>query len=287
MMTKLLLPLASSLLLPLSGLHAAVIGVDWGSSGTVTSNQSLNLPGSTDYDTTRVWQQTGSTPITPSSGYTGQPFYGIIQYNNGTTAGNLNSAIVMNRPAGARDRFYLQSPAGGTGTKSLSGLVYVKKDDFMNGLNGAAPLRFDEESSMSITISNFTVGAGSATRVVRLAVLNDGQWYVSNSYRSSVTTFTVSDLLSQKWALYPGDTAPLAGTSYNEADYTVYGSELQNIEAVGVYFLNQNATPTDARDFSFDQFQVSFAAPIPEPSTVALLGVAALGAGLLRSRIAR
>lgn len=287
MMTKLLLPLASSLLLPLSGLHAAVIGVDWGSSGTVTSDQQLNLPGFTDYDTTRVWQQVGSTALTPASGYTGLPFYGIIQYSNGTSAGNLGSAIIMNRPAGVRDRFYLQGVAGGTGAKSLSGLVYVKKDDFMNGLNGAAPLRFDEESTMSITISNFTAGAGSATRVVRLAVLNDGQWYVSNSYRSSTTTFTVTDLLTQKWALYPGDTAPLAGTSYNEADYTVYGNELHNIEAVGVYFLNQNATATDARDFSFDQFQVSFAAPIPEPSTVALLGVAVLGAGLLKSRIVK
>ena len=282
-MIKTLLPIAAASLLPLLNLHAAVIGVDWGGKGIVNSDQSLNLPTPTDYSTTRVWTQTGSGALTPVANYNATPLYGIIQASDGGAPANFGSAKIMDRtPVGEiGDRFYLQAIANSPVTpraQSISGLVYVKKGDFMNGLNSAAPVRFDESSSLSLSVSNLSGGGTGSALVVRLAVLNGDQWYVSQTYRSSTGTLSISDAYNQSWAIYPGeDQIPLADTSYNALDYNVQGSEFDNIQAVGVYFLSQ-ATHSTSRDFSFNKFDASFA-PIPEPSSVALLGAAAVGIG--------
>ncbi len=280
----------ASLLLSAASLQAAVVGVEWGSAETVDSDQALVLPTPNDLSGMRVWSQTDSTPLTPSGpNYRGTPFYGIVQNQVGGVAADFGSAIIMNRGDG-RDRFYFQGTESTTGTSVLSGLVYVKKEDFLNDLSGPAPLRFDEGSAMSLKVSNIAGGNGGAlVRAVRLAVLDGSQWYVSASYVSSTDALNLSDLSTSRWIAYPGEgTLPLAVPSFNDIDYGVLGSSFSDIQAVGIYFLNSRAGNNSARDFSFDLFSASFAEPVPEPSSVALVGVTGgVGLWMLRRRKAQ
>lgn len=261
--------------------------VEWGGTGIVTGNPVLNLTSPTDSGSTRVFDQT-TEELSPLSGYNAQPFYGIIQNNGGGgSAVDFSLARVENATP---DRVLIRgiSSTEVGPARSVAGLIYFKKEDFYE--DAAPSYRFDASSQLSINVSSFNAGGGTGSlRVVRFAVLNEGQWYLSDSYVSQTGAFTLNNLLTQKWALYDANPALLPGSSFVEGDYTALGSDFQNIEALGFYFLNSfssSATATDTPFLGFNDFEATVEA-IPEPSTIAFLTLVGMGFFAKRRNVQR
>lgn len=255
--------------------------VKWNGTDIVTTNQSLNLTSYSDTNRTRVFNQT-TTPLSPQTSYNAQPFYGIIQNNSGTTAQDFSSARVENA---SPDRTLIVGQGGIANegpARSVAGLIYFQKEDFLNYQSGDT-YQFDANSKLTLNISSLNAGGGTgSSRVVRFAILNDGQWYLSWTYQSSTTLWTLDNLADQRWAEYTADTSLLPPSSFTSGDYTT--RDFQNIQAVGFYFLNSfsaNASAAGSVSFGFNNFEASLAA-IPEPSTMALAMLA--GIGLLAGR---
>lgn len=250
----------------------------------VTSSQSLSLGTPTDKNTDyRLWSRTATsfTPAAPD--YTGQAVYGYLQNRSGDSSPGGFATAQVTHVTSPGDRLEFAGTAKDQttwGARSISGLLYFKKEDFLGGLDAAPALRFADDAGASLNISGFAGGGTGSSRVVRLAVLNDGNWYVSYSYASDTNLFNIADLNAQKWALYPVEAGELLPTpSFSLVNYTFNGADFEQIEAIGLYFSNSHAANNGvfgAPNFHFNAFNASFEA-IPEPSAALLL----LPAGLL------
>ena len=251
-------------------LCGATIGVNWGGSSLVTETQSLILGSPSDSGGIRTYTDAG-IPITPSAPvYTGQKFYGVLQNQTGSTPQNLAEAAIVNTVS--KDSLTIRGATYDSSNpiaRSITGLIYVKKEDFLNGLSSAEKIEFSAGSTLSLTIDAFVAGGTGSARMARMAVLNDGLWYLSQTYVSNTGVFSISDPTTEKWALWNPSGAPLATTP---SVFTHLGSEFEGIQGIGFYFLDSfaMASTTAQPVFRVDSFQASFAS-IPEPSTVSLL----------------
>ncbi len=271
-MKKLLHSTLATFLLAASASASTLLGVSWGGTGVATSSQTLSLGTASDTGGYRVWRATGSPMVAPSSSYLAQPFYGILQNQNGSSPQNFGTASVIHHNMG--DYIDLRGSlrdAENPVDRSIAGLIYFKKEDFLNGLSTAGPLSFASDGQLSLTVRQLNSGG---TRVGYLAVLNDGVWYLSTRF-NGVTTVTLSNPTTANWAEWDPSSSPLpeSPTLFN-----ISGSTFTNIEAVGFYFFNsQPSSSANQPIFQASAFEASFAVPVPEPSQLLLL---ALGGGV-------
>jgi hypothetical protein len=247
-----------------SAARSALI-IDFGGN-MVSSNQNLVLPTPTNDGDTRYWEYDFDTPISPSSSvYSGIPFYGVLQHTSGTgTAANFGRARVG---SGSIGEIEIRGSAHGTGN-FITGLVFFKPE-----LNPGESVAFMPGDSITMSNHTFTTNPGNPRRY-RMAVLNDGGWYLSaSSYPGNQTgfgTFTIADAAAEMWGAWDPTTVPLDPTNDPSGSYTTLGSTFTNVEAVGVWFAFSGSSTQEAR-FSLSGLQVNATTVIPEPHTLGLL----------------
>lgn len=273
-----------SLLVPLTG-SAQVVAVDWGGE-MVTVSTDLNLGTATTVDDTRGYAQHSST-LSPTSGYTGTPFYGAIQNTVSTGAQDFNATSVVNTTP---DVFRVDSAVAGSGnTSSMRGLMYFKKADFANGLNSTPSLGLvDATGAFKMTLEQFQSNVGG--RSLRFAILDSDNWYLSEfAYIDQIgfndtTTVTLNNPASANWGLWSSSEAPAIPLDPLPGSYATLGSSFTDIQAVGLFF-NGAQTNSNSR-LRVSEFE---AALIPEPSAAMLLllvgGAVAFGALVRRRRL--
>lgn len=278
------------LLVPLTG-SAQIVAVDWGGE-MVTVSTDLNLGTATTVDDTRGYAQHSST-LSPTSGYTGTPFYGAIQNTVSTGAIDFASASVINATP---DMFMVNSGfADGAGTtSSMRGLMYFKKADFANGLDSTPSLALTNTTgALKFTIEQFQ--ANVSGRSVRFAILDSGNWYLSEAASTTNPTlgdppliFTLDNPASANWGLWSTSATPtieLDGPP-GSGSFTIVGSTFGDIQAVGFFFDGAQSGTNPNTRLRISEFE---AALIPEPSAAMLLllvgGAVALGSLVRRRRL--
>lgn len=233
--------------------------------------------------------------LTPTSGYVApegksSTFYGGWSSSSGTapaiaggasgTESALQSRSVYNNGSG--DYIYLSL---GLVSPQIRGLFLFDKDDFLNGMN-AVDVAFDENSSLS-----FTGFVGGWRPNLRWVVQDGDTWYISDMTFTSTEPFfnlggpvsaTLNDPNNQLWAAYTPIASDSAGPfMYNAAPEGGYVAHaFTNIQAVGIFFDSYGIEATTDGTFSnigLQQFVVTGVVAVPEPSTVALGGLALLG----------
>ncbi len=264
------LPIASFFCVALLGLGLAASAeasliVNWGGE-MVTANRNLSLPAPTDSESggIRTWNWSSSSGVlNPTSGYTAAPFWGALQTTteSGVPAG-LGTARITNN--GTADYLEIR---GSTANGDMEGFIFFKPE-----VAEGSTVSFDETSSLKLVITNLNYNP----REVRMAVLNDGTWYLSGGVGGLVTgatTFSITNTDASRWAEWSGvnGAAPLPAIP---GSYTISGSSFDKIEAVGFYFAAAGNGSSAAPRFEVNEFVVN-AQVVPEPSTALLL----LGSG--------
>lgn len=247
-------------------LFGAVINLHWGGLDVVTTSPDLTLGTPSDGTTYRYYNQSTQAITANLTGYNALPLYAYLQNNDTRGATNFSVAKVVHSSEGDYVRLdgAIQDLEN-RGQRSIVGLIYLKKEDFLGPAHGSASLSFADNTPLTANIRQLNAGL---EREVRFAVLNDGQWYVSVGRQTGATLFTLADPLAGKWTLWDPDTAPLSAlpTGGNHL-----GSDFQNIQAFGLAFLNVQATTSNSSPlFQLSTLGASFEA-IPEPSGLALL----------------
>lgn len=93
------------------------------------------------------------------------------------------------------------------------------------------------------------------SRAVRMAVLNDGVWYLSQELRTGMTRFEILNASAAMWGAWE----ELKGAESLPAVPVIFatsGSELTNIQAVGFYFSALASEANGAR-LEMDNFKAS------------------------------
>lgn len=260
---------------------AATTIVDFG--GDYVSNPTfapLNFGSTSTTGNTLTSLYSDTVPKSPSSGYTTPPgksgtFYGAFE----TTTPSATPAFGLSRVTNASPNdTVLMNGGSGAGTNTLLGLYAFLSPDFLNGANTGS-VSFDENSSLSLTI------LASAAGTIRMAALNDGQWYLSETVYSVATasTFTVDNPNEINWGAW---TPPTSGTFPAVPSlFDVAGSTFTDIQGVGFYFARSRVTVGPA--FSWNSFQATaLVVPVPEPGVGSLL-LAATAATLCVRRFRR
>lgn len=236
---------------------AAVI-VDWGGD-MVTANRDLSLPTPVTNGEIRTWPwSSGSAPLSPNhADYTGQEFFGALQLDTNTgEAANLTRNRIFNDAAGD----YLQ--IWGTGENSTtSGLVFFKP-----AVPEGSTVRFDSTSSIVAQYSLLQY----SNRRIRIAVLNDGVWYLSQaSFTNTSGTLTISDASAAMWGVWSGvdGAAPLPEIP---TSFTTPGSMFENIQGIGIYFTVTGNGSNSGGRFELTNFSAT-AVVVPEPAVALLL----------------
>lgn len=274
------------LVTPTEKTHAATIIADWGGD-YVSASRGFVLPTATDTGTTRTYNYSSSTAISPASAYappTGKSgtFYGALQSaatGPGAALQSFNAARIFN--SGTTDYINVQgdlAAAGATNFTTISGLVFFKKADFLNSLNTGS-ITFDSTSSFTMDIRTST---GTSARLVRMAVQDGSQWYLSNSSRASAGTFSIANLSSQNYGAWniTSSSAPLPSAP---GTFATAGSTFTDIQAVGFYFdvpQNDGNRPV----LSINSFSLT---AVPEPSSILLLTMGLTSAMIFRRRTGR
>lgn len=250
-------------------LQAAERVVNWlGATNNYVTNglsKVLNLSAysTTDNGGSRTWNYSLTAQLNPQAGYTpgtGEtgPFYGALEATNSSgvvIVPPTTSMVIYNGTAPVGDYFRFR-----TGTNSvvvdqtLKALVVFKKADFLAVTNGFFWL--DATSTMNLRIKAKSAG----TLLARMAVLNGSQWYLSSSSASAVGDFTISDCAAQNWGVWNPATAPIAAPP---ASFTVPGSDLTDIQAVGFYISVVRATTTLYAGVDIDGYTATMGAPLP------------------------
>lgn len=248
--------------------------VDWNGSYTAAYTSLVGTPTTGSGWTT--YNYSDSVPKSPSSGdgYTGPAFYGAFSLENGSGIGNPTfGASTFGLTTTTQMRF---GATANSGSLTARGLVFFKKEDFLNGSGG--PVTFDENSTLALNINSSSPSGAGNVRLYKAAVyaLVDGNWnwYLSQSQQSGTTLFTISDLADEMWVLYDVDasTAPLNGVS---GSYSTAGGDFDDVGAVGLFFNYYVANQGGSFAFYYNSFTVD-AQVVPEPSTGAALGMGAL-----------
>ncbi len=236
--------------------------VDWGGD-YVASYTPLDLATPSTGSGWVTYNYSDSTPISPA----GPTFYGaisLIDSSGSGTPGFISDRLGIAHAA-AGDSLRIGAAAGATQMRMI-GLIFFKKEDFLNGAGGV--LNFSDGGSISM---NTTSSVGTNPRQIKGAVYallgGEWKWYVSGT--SAASALTIEDPANITWAPYEIDasTAPLEVAPGSSA-YTVYGNEFEDIGAIGFYF-NYFQTNNNF-GFFMNSFQAE-ATVIPEPGTLSLL----------------
>lgn len=256
--------------------------LDFGSSTYVTTNpnfsRTVSASGSGPFVYTNAFSST--TPLTPTSGYTGPAIYGGYQITSTAQAVNILERIANNTaissvnydvPLITADR----TESTWSGTLTVGGVMLLNLD---------APASIDGFTAI-------TTKSGSSVNTVtcRWVVGIDDSYYVSNltftaPNNGGTSSLTGASLLSTTWALYdPATSLSFSGSSFSALSLT-------NVSSVGVYFSASQTLASNAgsRGFGFGlaDMDITGTAMIPEPSTYTLLlGGGILAVAMLRRRL--
>ncbi len=262
----------------LASLAPATVVIDFGGD-MVSGHQNFDL-GSLVESPTGVygWYRTGATPlIANSSNYTGPTLYGIIQQEGEVASGGFYRVRNLDVDDVFQNRTF--SPLDIT---SYS-LGYVKKSDFLNGMSEVSNLSLKGQDAISMNVSTL-FGNGTSTRLVHFVVQNGTDWYISSASVTAAGVLSIDNGQTSTWA--PWSIPPATGGLFPSVptEFAVLGSDLTDIQAVGVWsrITATHATSNAVADFQFASFEV---AVIPEPGAVAaVMGLLVVGLVLIRRR---
>ncbi len=282
--------------------HAATISVDWGGD-YVTANQGFSQG---SFGVYRFNDDNAADPTVPAGSNMRQRI--LFGLTNSTT-GYYTPGSGYTAPSGKTGNFYLgentlyanqfQDPsvfrvtdhAGADGirlrtqdqTTTSYALLGFAKADFLNGTSSQT-LSLDSTTSISITLGS-DVGQ-SGTSAARYAVLNAGQWYLSNTTFSIAAGLnTLSSSGTETWGtidpLGTDGVSALAGTGLNVAPGSFSSQTFNDVQGFGLWIGHTGNSTDQPLDFEVTGFS---ATTVPEPATWAML-LGGLGAlALLRRR---
>jgi hypothetical protein len=254
-----------------TAIHAAVV-VDYSGAGQVSSPSNLGGKG-TGFD--------AGTAISPSSGYTGQTFYGAVATSNDTTAPLTNWSIQNDLTIGdfTKDWIQLYAPSTTTGVdKHHYGFLLFKQADFQEYSDLTGGVTLDSTTSLSYLMRRT---AGSPTDVA-FAIQTDSGYFLSTPTVLSTNqanggeSVTLADPTAASWKSFDPATSIASYGSDASPDLT-------NVLGIGLWFDNVRVG-TSTSGMNINISDISFTA-VPEPSTYALWGgFLALGLVLYRRR---
>jgi hypothetical protein len=278
-----------------------MIAVDWGgsygNSFSSTINQGLGtaitLTGDYTFDGNSdaayilpfggVFMPSADSRYVAPAGKTGPLFGGTMLVNHSSATVPTGTGIYR-WSAGTPNTLQRTAPhTEGLGTTaSMSTSYFVKKTDFLNGLNTASSVGFSNQAAgASVSISDLRNFSGVAT--VGFIAQEGSGWYFSLAHTRAAAGGAFSGTISLNpyaadWYAFD----PLSNQLLNTGNLGTAkaGSTFNNINAFGVLGQNFGFNGTVANSQKFDVTGFS-AVMIPEPSTVGLLGLGAVVALLL------
>lgn len=195
---------------------AATPIIEWGGI-MAPANSNLVFADHTDSDDTRMWKNT-EEPLHVES-----RMYGILQNRSGTTTPeNFAIARIVHDAGGD----YLQIHGNGAEGNAIAGLIFFKPD-----VPAGSTISFDKDSSLEVNIKKFLLNP----RLMRLAVLNNGVWYLSKYFETGVTEFKVSNAADTMWGAWE-ELKDAESLPEPPMSFTTSAAELTNIQAIGFYF---------------------------------------------------
>jgi hypothetical protein len=295
------------LLVSPASLNAGLLIVDWGGNyvsatqdlqgkNTFFDNDNIDADGDGTADDSiggRLFSE--STAFSPTTGYSGTSgtFYGGAitgnQDNPTTLSGTTPFDELGIQNQGPNDELEVTASSHGH-FHDVHMAVYWDKADFLNG-GDSFPVFFDETSSVTVDLNE-----GSAENLVdaevRLVVRDDlgNFWlsetaYVSPSQNSSFTWDSANQGFSTtddgNWASYdpnatfPGATSAGSDLRFDQDSATFSSQDFSSITGIGFFF--EQDTFHNNIGFHVSGFEANASVAVPEPSTVTLLGVTALG----------
>lgn len=268
--------------------HGAPI-VHWGGN-YVTLGQDLALPTPTDVGTTRIWAYSGTTPISPSAGYTAPPdrsgtFYGGTYLTRSVSIVDWTRARVINEgPGNLFDQIVINRGLHATASFSGAAFFAFLTDSFLNGGGGGETVQFGLNGGIPTGSLSMEIGLAQAA-TFRFAVLNNGQWYLSSATATEVGEFSISsdDILASTWALWEPTGGADGRLESVPGSFDVLGSSFTDIEGFG-YYIGVNGGPAEGVGGGISSFMANGMVVVPEPGVVSLLLVGAAGFFMLRSR---
>jgi hypothetical protein len=237
--------------------------VHWGGD-SVTGSRNMVLPATTTSGGTVTYAYSGTTALTPSSGYSppadrSGAFFGALEnISNDGTPRNLGAARVSNNLTD--DFLYVQGNSGVPGT--VRGLFFFPKAGFLAGGSDAIAL-----GGVSGSLEIRTL---SATGSFRFAVQNGSQWYVSESQRTATGLFDLADFAGETWAAWDPATTPIDPLP---TTFSTSGGTLADIQAFGFTFSASRGDSTPS--VSIEEFMV-VAVPEPAAGLLAAMGIVGL-----------
>lgn len=261
---------------------ATVVSFDGANNNYISgSTLGLNMPtpthpsGTNDY----VFGYSSGTQLSPLAGYTGPKFYGggwMTSADGSVTTFSLKR-LRSDFNATSKTQIELSMTSHSGVETSGASFITFRKEDFAGGATGTFAL--DSTSSINLTIST-----GSQS-TVRFAVQANGQWYLSStsvepaSNTGGALSLSGQALLDSTWSLWDPTGGADGRLGAVSDDFSTIGSSLTNIESVGYHVTYNNSSSNQyasVTQFSADLVPVA----VPEPSTVALAAISAVGFGI-------
>ncbi len=174
-------------------------------------------------------------------------------------------------------RFSGKSETGGT-PGGVEAVLMWGKDYFLNDGNTAAVIELDATSSLSVTTADLVRSDNDGMGFAFVVKNGISYYYSQSSFSGDANTFTIEDPTAELWAQWDPTADP--------TDYMPTGSEtfatqtFDDVQAVGLVI--DSWRDQYAANAMFTDFQVD--AVIPEPATMALMGLGGLGVLLRRRR---
>ncbi|MEM1325670.1 MAG: PKD domain-containing protein [Bacteroidota bacterium] len=205
----------------------------------VTSGIDGDNDGSLD-DVTVSYPFSTTTPLSPTTGYTGPLFYGgFIGMEVDATNTNFSDQNIKNSSSG-QDVFSLRFQQPGT----LHGVIYFDKTEFLNG-GATSPVSFDALSEAILTTSRFE-NLGDTRWVVKEA----GVFYVSELTDAKFIDFD-GDSDDGNWAVYD----PATDLNFDQDNATFTARNFTDIEGFG-YLVDKDAITSSRHWLEFSIFEV-------------------------------
>lgn len=271
---------------------------DYVSANVNFQNRVQNLSGGTGapgdpYHLTRAFNV--ATPLSPGANYSGPAFYGGYQLTS--TSINPNPAlsnqtfhqrVENNQYNSGEDRIRLQlwREAGWAGTDfRFAGAFLFQQADF------SSP--FDEKelilTGLSTKVNISSTGTGF-TPMARWLIRLGNTYYVSSAAVFSsqglhTASADASDLDAMQWAVYD----PFSDLFFDAQSASFSAIGLRGLTAAGLYIDTAHYSGTAdpvALELGIAQFGIN-ADTIPEPTTLTLILLAALGLGYFRRHLAQ
>ncbi len=238
--------------------------VFWGGDyvgGTVN----LNLPASTDDGNTRTWHYSDTVSLSPSTGYEApagrsEIFYGALQTVGTDSPIDLIAANIGDSAAGD----FIRLTAGGA---SMQGLIFFKKSDFLSGGSGNISA---SDLDVRLLLEENTPTDGT----FRLALLDGSSWYISQYETGTTVGEFTQPLNTVNWAAWDPTSGAIPAVP---ATFDTEAGDLTDVQAIGFYFTAERGGQDRV---GIREFEV-----IPEPATLGLLAMGALGLAALRRRM--